>query len=419
MRVRIELSMLLVVAFGGCADISTISRRTPLTPGGTAIHLDAPQRLVYSDIDGRICAEPTPDALQAYAASLGLGVGAPTQGAASVAQAMQTSAASIGLHTQSITLMRDAMYRICEASYNKRLNNADVMQMMQRSQDLTLGVLAIEQLTGAVQAKQVRLGGTSQASASANIANTEKAREAAKQTEADRQKVYDRAQERFRVAKERQAAAQLAVETATAAADEEKKRLAVAVKASRDADVESIEKEIVVAEDGLKAAREASAAIQAQFNTALTSANATATGSGEFSTGGDSTTKVDAAVAASLARAVADIVDSIVNRTRMTEMCGAFMGSSALENLPNMKFILDECRQIFEQNRRNWATMTNSDAEIARLQAQAALADAQARAKAAGTSAPVVASRTTTTTAPAVSAAPPPAPVKGRTTRAL
>lgn len=143
-----------------CANFNTIGRSTVLPKESVAVHLDAPQRIAYSNSLGQLCAEPSPDALQAYAASLGGSFSAPTKEAASVAAALSGSAASIGLRTQSITLMRDTLYRICEAFYNKAINELDVIQMLQRSQDLTLGILAIEQLTGAIVARQALLAPT-------------------------------------------------------------------------------------------------------------------------------------------------------------------------------------------------------------------------------------------------------------------
>ncbi len=173
MNVKALLVILLIPICGGCANFETLERSTRLPHHGLAIHLDAPQRLVFSDKDGNLCAEPSPDALQAYAASLGAGISAPSYGAASLAYALEASSASIGLRTQSITLMRDALYRICEASHNGSLVHGDVVQLLERSQDLTLGVLAIEQLTGAVVARQAILTSAANASAAANISNTQ------------------------------------------------------------------------------------------------------------------------------------------------------------------------------------------------------------------------------------------------------
>lgn len=141
MKMKIGFILAVALIITGCANISTIDRRTTLPPiqggfvtgtgpgpfssagqgaGGLAIHLDAPQRLAFAK-DNFICAEPSPDALQAYAQSFSGGFNIPGTATAQVAQAFATSAGSIGLRTQSITLMRDHLYRICEASYNNQI----------------------------------------------------------------------------------------------------------------------------------------------------------------------------------------------------------------------------------------------------------------------------------------------------------
>jgi hypothetical protein len=191
MNARHALLAIFAVALAGCANLSTVDRRSELPDGGKAVHLDAPQRIAFSNSKGWVCAEPSPDALQAYASSLGLGVTSPSANSASIAQSLSTSAGSIGLRTQSITLMRDALFRICELYYNDAISKDGAIQLLERSQDLTMGILAIEQLTGAVTAQQVVLTNSSAASAAAAINDTQKeldkaqADEAAKQTAAD------------------------------------------------------------------------------------------------------------------------------------------------------------------------------------------------------------------------------------------
>lgn len=168
----------MLLELSGCADMQTISRRTTLDNDTTAIHLDAQQRLVIAK-GLQFCAEPSPDALAAYAASLGLGVSVPGQGAASVAAALQSSAGSIGLRTQSITLMRDVLYRMCEASVGGTLNSLEVSAFLRRSQDLTAVILAIEQLTGAIAANQIILNGSANAESSATLLSNQAAIEEA------------------------------------------------------------------------------------------------------------------------------------------------------------------------------------------------------------------------------------------------
>src|SRR5260221_607577 len=118
-----------ILLLSGCANFSTLKRSSAIPNDGRAIHLDAPQRVVLVDKDGFTCAEPSPDALQAYASAIGASLADPTSKAASLSAAMNTGAASIGLRTQSITLMRETLYRLCEAARNKSLNTADVAQL--------------------------------------------------------------------------------------------------------------------------------------------------------------------------------------------------------------------------------------------------------------------------------------------------
>jgi len=95
------LVVLGVLTLSACANLNSIARRTRLPPSGPyngtgrAIHLDVKQRLVVANQDGHVCAEPSPDALSAYAAALSAGVSVPSQGAGSAAGAQQETAASI------------------------------------------------------------------------------------------------------------------------------------------------------------------------------------------------------------------------------------------------------------------------------------------------------------------------------------
>ena len=184
----------LAIALAGCANMNTVERRTELPRNGKAIHLDAPQRIAVVNDKGWVCAEPSPDALQAYASSLGLGVASPSKDSVSIAQALSASAGSIGLRTQSITLMRDALYRICELYYNGGIDKNAALQLIERSQDLTLGILAIEQLTGAIVAHQVNLNTNSTAAAAASINDVQKELDKAKADESTKKTAADSAQ---------------------------------------------------------------------------------------------------------------------------------------------------------------------------------------------------------------------------------
>lgn len=180
-----------------CANLNSISRTTSFPPStaadgsttdqGLAVHLDAQQRVVLVNGFGDICSEPSPDALAAFAASLGLGASVPGSGAGSLAGGQQSSAASIGLRTQSITLMRDALFRMCEAYANDSIGPAQIASLLARSQDLTAVILAVEQMTGAVAANQVALTGTTSAGASASLLANQELLDSAREAESEKE----------------------------------------------------------------------------------------------------------------------------------------------------------------------------------------------------------------------------------------
>ena len=195
-KLKIVTCSALIVAASlaaGCgANLYTVDRATriPLSNEriGMAVHLDAQQRVVLSTAKG-FCAEPSPDAFSAYAASLGLGATTPNDDSVSLANALQSMAGNLGLRTQSITLMRDALYRMCEAANNNELAPWEVAAFLQRSLNLTAVILAIEQLTGVVAANQIALAPEARAGASASaLAN---------------QQLLDEAEERVKAAQGR------------------------------------------------------------------------------------------------------------------------------------------------------------------------------------------------------------------------
>jgi hypothetical protein len=219
MLYRMIWILFLCVTAGGCANVNTLARSSsiPTLGKGKAIHLDAQQRLVVFTAM-KYCAEPSPDALAAYAAALGFSGSKLPGDSLAASGALNSVAGSIGLRTQSITLMRDTLYRNCEAALNGYLGPEQMAVLMSRSQDLTAVILAIEQLTGAVAAPPVTLNtGGSSSSASTLMANTEalkaaeeqltktkKARDEAEQKKNDLQTVLN--QRKTEAATARQAA---------------------------------------------------------------------------------------------------------------------------------------------------------------------------------------------------------------------
>jgi hypothetical protein len=140
----------------------------PDSPGTTTTVTKLADGSTKTKVEGGLvsvtCAEPSPDALTALSSSFGGGI-SDAKVAANFALAQTESAASIGLRTQSIQLLRDGMYRLCEGYAAGAIDGAEFNRQQRRYQNLMLSLLAIEQLTGAVAARQVALvGGTASAS---------------------------------------------------------------------------------------------------------------------------------------------------------------------------------------------------------------------------------------------------------------
>lgn len=362
------------VALAACADINTISRRTSLPGDGKAIHLDAQQRLVIFDKMDKFCAEPSPDAFAAYASSLGLGASVPSQGTASLAQAMQSSAGSIGLRTQSITLMRDALYRMCEAYMKGSLGPAQVAALLARSQDLTAVILAVEQLTGAVAANQVILTGTSGAGASASLLSNNQLLDAAQKDEAAKQKELQEATKERDAAKtavdtqnakvaQAQAAFNQATQPNSTVPQDERARLKADLE-TRKADLEKAEARHSAAEADVKTkeallaeSKRVRETIENARNAALTNAVATTTTSGQFSIPVQRKELSKEATKA-IAKSVEAMVKEVLEKDYTDESCMALM-----TNTPNdLKT---------EEQKESWKSARTLCVELMIIQAEA------------------------------------------------
>jgi hypothetical protein len=128
---------------------------------GQSVSIDAKQRVILNKRRDPakpqsvvVCAEPSPDVFSALSAAFAAEIEVAKELAAKLAGSQSEAAASIGLRTQSITLLRDGMYRLCEAYLNESVSAAQYHMALRRYQALTVGLLAIEQLTGVVRASQ-------------------------------------------------------------------------------------------------------------------------------------------------------------------------------------------------------------------------------------------------------------------------
>lgn len=136
-----------------CGNLNSIHRDLN-TASGTGVLIDAKQRaIIVSQRNGNIvCGEPSPDAMSAYAAefSAELAKSSADGGnrSAAIKGALQEAAAFIGMRTPSIQLLRDSMYRTCEA-YANGGSQSEYELALRRYQRYTVAMMTIEQLTQA------------------------------------------------------------------------------------------------------------------------------------------------------------------------------------------------------------------------------------------------------------------------------
>lgn len=330
----------------GCANINSIDRTTLLgmdTPHGKAVHLDARQRLVVVNKIGEYCAEPSPDALAAYAAALGVGAGVPGTGAGALAAGQQSAAASIGLRTQSITLMRDALYRMCEAYANDKISAAQVPALLGRSQDLTAVILATEQLTGAVAANQVALTGTTTADASATALASSELLDAALANEERKQAALEQAKADLVQARAEREQAEQALAEAKATLDGLNQNPNATTQQKRDAEADvrfrrserdraqtrvvTAETRVDLRQKALDDAQRTRQAIEQNQDTALANAGAGTTSAALFSTPGQAR-QLDVKATEAVASAVQAMVQTVLLKDYTQDSCMSLMTTS-------------------------------------------------------------------------------------------
>lgn len=170
---NIFLAVFLSLLIVGCANFNSVHRDLNISKGNGAL-IDIKQRAIIASVitttkdtkttsETRVCAEPSPDSLSAYAAELAAKADN-SHVSASISAAFQEGSAFVGLRTQSIQLLRDASYRLCESYLNGAIEKEEYGWLMRRFQRNMLVLLAVEQLTGTVHTPTVTVGSESPSS---------------------------------------------------------------------------------------------------------------------------------------------------------------------------------------------------------------------------------------------------------------
>lgn len=204
---KIITVVMLMALLPACAWFNTYHKKKEVSSHGyTAV--DAKQRfLLYGSRPGEdgeagsspiYCAEPSPDALSAFASALDLSAQNKKAVLATVKSAMTESAATIGIRTQSIQLLRDAMFRNCEAYMSGAIDSGQFDRLQRSYQKSMVTLVAIEQLARAVAPGQVTINSAASRTSAQNIVELKKLLDTATEGLAKSEKKLSEAQTAFK-----------------------------------------------------------------------------------------------------------------------------------------------------------------------------------------------------------------------------
>ncbi len=162
MKLSSALALIIIaLSVSGCGKWNSVYRTHKFVDDKSAL-IDIKQRGIISKGD-ITCAEPSPDALAAYAGELAAKADIAGKKAGELTGAYQEAASFVGMRSHSIQLLRDQMFRLCEARMNGNVTQGQYEMLLVRNQKYTVLLMAIEQLTGALQVPVVSLTTTSSA----------------------------------------------------------------------------------------------------------------------------------------------------------------------------------------------------------------------------------------------------------------
>lgn len=333
--------------------------------GASVAFIDAKQRAILTTRDAKVvkfCAEPSPDALSALAASQGFSFSKP--GAAEIAATLSVAegASSIGLRTQSIQLMRDVMYRYCEAYMSDMLGKPAFESLHRRLQSSMVAILAIEQLTGAMRPPAVTLSGTVVSESAELIAKyteeSEKAKAAKEKAEGESKKatgIYEEAKGGVASAKARLEGAQAALKTGlekTPPVDgDAKKKLEDAVK-KEEVSLEAKQASLVASETK-KAQSEASLKVRQEAFEALEKTRKTlnaSAGSPGFQVALESLQATNFSHMQHVAEEVGEIVAQTLELNYTRELCATVFHNEGWNEKPEPDTVKQACLDYLKQS---------------------------------------------------------------------
>lgn len=172
--ISILITLLIATFLTSCGNLNSVYRNNKINENTNAVSVDAKQRFLVAttvqdktfDSNGKllretffpvVCAEPSPDTFSVYTAAIEANASKADQITAALKTATGESGATIGIRSESIQLIRDAMYRLCEAYAANGIEKKDYHALLSKYQKSMVTLIAISQLTGAAAPQQIAL----------------------------------------------------------------------------------------------------------------------------------------------------------------------------------------------------------------------------------------------------------------------
>lgn len=141
MKNSTKITLITLLALAGC----TTTHHT-INPN-EVLSIDATQRVVVANKDGRVCAEPSPDAIASFAASLKATAKDAKGNEVGFDASTAKTVASMGIRTASVQILRDLAYRACEGRMNGVIENEEYKVIVRGSGPVAVALMAVDGLT--------------------------------------------------------------------------------------------------------------------------------------------------------------------------------------------------------------------------------------------------------------------------------
>ena len=172
-----------LISLTGCTTAQNSIFRSFDLDDGRSIATDASQRIVINtkthptSRPGRVnperivCAEPSPDVASIVANTFGIGLNVLGKGNAALAGGQGTALAQLAERTITVQLLRDQMYRACEAYANGAISGTEYSLLMSRNNDAMVTLMLGETASRTVGRQLAALSAEASSDASATMPN--------------------------------------------------------------------------------------------------------------------------------------------------------------------------------------------------------------------------------------------------------